>query len=214
MPQAMQRTLWSMLLVSMLLLLLAACNGMENQPKYEPLEASTFWENGMASRPVIDNTGARGQLQADSLLYAGQVDGAPATEYPFPVTSEVLERGQERYDIYCAPCHGYAGYGDGVVVARGLRPPPSFHADRLRAAPVGHFFDVMTNGFGTMYSYADRIAPEDRWAIVAYIQALQMSQNATVDDVPPEAQSALEATPEEGAGGEDAPEDASEAEQD
>jgi mono/diheme cytochrome c family protein len=126
-------------------------------------------------------------------LYAGLENGTQATDFPFPVTSDVLARGQERYDIYCTPCHGYAGYGDGVIVQRGLTPPPSFHSDRLRAAPVGHFFDVITNGFGVMYSYGDRVQPEDRWAIAAYIRALQLSQDATLDDVPPDVQPTLQA---------------------
>lgn len=193
----MSKYRWMGLLLAMFLL--AACsNGMENQPKYEPLEASNFFEDGMSARPIVANTIARGQLNADSLLYAGQVDGALATEFPFPVTAEVVARGQERYNIYCTPCHGYAGYGDGVVTTRGLTPPPSFHDDRLRNAPVGHIFDVITNGFGAMYSYGDRIAPEDRWAIIAYIQALQLSQNATIDDVPADLQDALENAPEAG----------------
>jgi mono/diheme cytochrome c family protein len=179
------------------LFLLAACsNGMEDQPKYESLEASAFFENGMSARPLVPNTVARGQLNEDSLLYAGQVDGAPAQEFPFPITAEVLARGQERYNIYCTPCHGYAGYGDGVVAQRGLTPPPSFHSERLRMLPVGHIFDVITNGIGTMYSYGDRVAPEDRWAIIAYVQALQLSQNATLDDVPPEVQPTLQAATE------------------
>ena len=107
-----------------------------------------------------------------------------ATQFPLPVTKELLERGQQRYDIYCSMCHGYAGEGNGIVVQRGFPPPPSFHSQRLRAAPVGHYFDVMTNGYGAMYSYADRVKPADRWAIAAYIRALQRSQNATIDDVP------------------------------
>jgi mono/diheme cytochrome c family protein len=179
------------------LILLAACsNGMDDQPKYEPYEASTFFDNGMSARPHVPNTVARGQLDADSLLYAGQVDGAPAAEFPFPITSEVLARGQERYNIYCTPCHGYAGYGDGVVVQRGFSPPPSFHSERLRILPVGHIFDVITNGIGAMYSYGDGITPEDRWAIIAYMQALQLSQNATLEDVPPEVQPTLQAASE------------------
>ena len=181
---------------------LAACsNGMEDQPKYEPYEASVFFDNGTSARPLVANTVARGQLQEDRHFYAGQAEGTLATELPFPISGEVLLRGQERYNVYCAPCHGLAGYGDGMIVQRGLTPPPSLHDDRLRSAPVGHIFDVITNGFGVMYSYGDRVAPQDRWAIIAYIQALQLSQNATHDELPPEAQSALEnapAVPEQG----------------
>lgn len=110
--------------------------------------------------------------------------GAEVDKFPFPITKEVLLRGQERFDIYCAPCHGRTGYGDGMVVRRGFSIPPSYHQARLRQAPVGHFFDVITNGFGAMYQYGDRITPEDRWAIIAYIRALQLSQDATMKDVP------------------------------
>jgi mono/diheme cytochrome c family protein len=186
---------WVILLLNVLLL--AACNnGMVDQPKYEPFEASAFFRDGASARPIVANTVARGQLRGDSHLYEGIVEGATATEFPFAVTAEVLGRGQERYNIYCAPCHGLAGYGDGVVVGRGLTPPPSFHEERMRALPVGHIYDVIANGFGTMYSYGDRVAPADRWAIAAYVQALQLSQNATLEDVPAEMQDALENAPE------------------
>ncbi|MDW8167442.1 MAG: cytochrome c [Acidobacteriota bacterium] len=121
----------------------------------------------------------------DEHLYTGKVRGQLAETFPFPITRSILERGRERYDIFCAPCHGRDGYGEGMIVQRGFRQPSSFHTDRLRQAPVGYFFDVITNGFGTMYSYASRIPPEDRWAIVAYIRALQLSQNARLQDVPP-----------------------------
>jgi len=181
------------------LLLVAGCsnNGMDDQPKYEPYEASNLFENGMSARPIVENTVARGQLNANTLLYAGQTEGTLATDFPFPVTSEVVARGQERYGIYCAPCHGYAGYGDGMIVQRGFSPPPSFHQQRLRDLPVGYYFQVITNGIGRMYSYGDRIQPQDRWAIIAYIRALQLSQNATMDAVPAEIQPTLEASTEE-----------------
>ncbi|MCC6456969.1 MAG: cytochrome c [Caldilineaceae bacterium] len=189
---------WHCVALLLCLLVLTGCNnGMEDQPKYEPFEASTFFDSGMSAQPLVANTVARGQLRADSHLYAGQVAGRPAEEFPFPVTAEIVARGQERYNIYCTPCHGYAGYGDGVIVQRGFSPPPSFHDERLRAATVGHFYSVITNGFGTMYSYADRITPEDRWAIIAYVRALQLSQNATMDDVPADEQPALEAASDE-----------------
>lgn len=179
------------------LILLAACsNGMEDQPKYEPYEATILFTNSTSARPLVANTVARGQLRADSHLYDGLVEGQLATEYPFPVTDEVLRRGQERYNIYCAPCHGLSGYGDGIIVRRGFTPPPSFHTERIRSLPLGHIFDVITNGLGAMYAYRDRIPPEDRWAIIAYMQALQLSQNATMEDVPPEVQPQLEAMEE------------------
>lgn len=157
---------------------------MQDQPKYIPLRDSGFFGDNRSARPVVEGTVARGHLREDDLLYRGKVDGAPAAAFPFPVTAEILERGRERYDIYCSPCHGGAGYGDGMIVRRGFRKPTSFHIDRLREAPPGHFFDVITNGFGAMYSYASRVKPRDRWAIAAYIRALQLSQNARIDDVP------------------------------
>lgn len=179
------------------LVLLVGCGGqMADQARYDPLEASTFFEDGRSSRDLVPNTVARGRLQVDEHLYAGSVDGQLVTEFPFPVTTEVLDRGQERYNIYCSPCHGMDGYGEGIVAQRGLRAPPSFHQERLRQVPVGHYYDVITNGFGAMYSYAYRIPPEDRWAIIAYVRALQLSQNATLEDVPADVREELEAEPE------------------
>ena len=129
---------------------------------------------------------ARGHLDDDAAFYTGKgPDGKPLDAFPFPVTKEVIERGQERFNIYCSPCHGRLGNGDGMIVRRGFRHPPSYHIDRLRSRPNGYIYDVITNGFGAMPDYAAQIAPRDRWAIVAYIRALQLSQNATVNDVPP-----------------------------
>lgn len=136
----------------------------------------------------VGNTGPTGD-------YRVRGAGAEMDKFPFPVTKEVLLRGQERYDIYCAPCHGRTGYGDGMIVRRGFSAPPSYHQDRLRKAPVGHFFDVITNGFGAMYQYGDRITPEDRWAIIAYIRALQLSQDASMKDVPAAERKLLEGAP-------------------
>ncbi len=164
---------------------ITACRqDMHDQPRYEPLEKNAFFEDGRASRPFVEGTVARGQLRLDDHFYTGKVNDELVTTLPFTATKEILERGQQRYNIFCSPCHDQVGTGAGMIVQRGFRQPPSLHIDRLRQAPIGHFFDVMTNGFGTMYSYADRIAPKDRWAIVAYIRALQLSQNATLDDVP------------------------------
>jgi hypothetical protein len=168
-------------------LLLTACQQeMAQQPRYEPLEPSSFFADGRASRPLVPGTVARGHLKTDTHLYAGQVNGKLADTFPFPVTRVMLERGQERYNIYCSPCHGRIGNGEGIVVQRGFQRPASFHIDRLREAPAGYFFNVITNGFGAMYDYAARVTPEDRWAIIAYIRALQLSQNATLADVPAE----------------------------
>ncbi len=157
---------------------------MQDQPKYVPLRESDFFGDSRSARPLVADTVARGELRDDDHLYTGMVGGKPAETFPFPVTRQVLERGRQRYDIYCSPCHDNAGYGNGMVVQRGFRRPPSYHIDRLRNAPPGYFYDVISNGLGAMYSYASRIRPEDRWAIIAYIRALQLSQNARVEDVP------------------------------
>jgi mono/diheme cytochrome c family protein len=169
------------------ILLLAACSGqMSHQPRQDPLDASSFWEDGRSSRDLVPGTVARGLLREDEHLYEAITDGVLAASFPFPVTMEVMARGQERYNIYCAPCHGHAGYGDGMIVQRGFTPPNSFHEERLRLAPEGYYFNVITNGFGAMYSYAYRIPAEDRWAIIAYVRALQFSQYAPVDALTPD----------------------------
>lgn len=166
-------------------ILLAGCRlDMHVQPKYLPYEPTTFFDDGRSERPVVPGTVARGHLHLDELLYTGKENGVLADKFPFPITRADLERGRERYNIYCTPCHDYNGGGHGMIVQRGFPPPPSFHIDRLRAAPAGHFFDVMTNGDGSMYSYATRVEPEDRWRIAAYIRALQLSHQATIHDVP------------------------------
>ncbi len=163
----------------------AACRlDMHIQPKYKPLQPSSFFDDGRSARPVVPGTVARHHLRTDEHLYTGKVNGVLVDTFPFSITRHVLERGQQRYNIFCSPCHDEVGTGRGMIVQRGFQQPPSYHIDRLRQAPVGHFFDVITNGFGAMYSYASRVSPEDRWAIVAYIRALQLSQRATSDDVP------------------------------
>lgn len=170
----------------LLWLFVTACRtDMHVQPRYDPLQESKFFDNGMASRPLVPGTVARGHLRIDEELYTGKVNGKDIETFPFPVTRAVLERGRERFNIFCTPCHDPTGSGNGLIVQRGFRRPPSYHSDRLRKAPAGHFFDVMTNGFGAMYSFSSRITPEDRWAVVAYVRALQWSQNAQAGDVPP-----------------------------
>jgi mono/diheme cytochrome c family protein len=158
---------------------------MHDQPKYQPLEHSAFFEDGRASRPLLAGTIAQGHLREDEQLYTGKAGDEPVATFPFPITERELRRGQDRFNIYCSPCHGRTGSGDGMVVRRGLRKPPSYHIDRLREAPAGYFYDVISNGFGAMQDYAAQIEPEDRWAIVAYIRVLQRSQHATMADVPP-----------------------------
>ncbi|MCX7717471.1 MAG: cytochrome c [Candidatus Sumerlaeaceae bacterium] len=159
---------------------------MADQPYYQPLskQKSEIFADNRSSRPLVEHTVARGHLRDGSLLYTGRVNGQFAEVFPFPVTREVLRRGQERYNIFCAPCHGQTGLGNGMIVQRGHAPAASYHDDRLVTAPVGYFFDVITNGFGRMYAYNAQIAPEDRWAIVAYVRALQYSRRATLEDVP------------------------------
>ncbi len=174
-------------LLSTFCLLLSSCRlDMHVQPKYKPMDSSTFFDDGRSARPVVPGTVARGELRTDEAFYTGKVNGVEVNTFPFPITSQVLERGRERFSIYCTPCHDRAGEGHGMIVQRGFPAPPSYHIDRLRQAPVGHFFTVMTNGYGTMYSYASRISPRDRWAIAAYIRALQLSQDAKYSDLPEE----------------------------
>lgn len=172
---------------ALLLGTLAACRPpqkMADQPAKQPLEPSTFFEDGMASRQPVAGTVARGHLRDQSLLYTGKIGGQLADAYPFPIGKAELDRGEERYNIFCAPCHGRTGVGDGMIVRRGYRRPPSFHTDVMRQRQAGYFFDVISNGFGVMPSYAPQIPVRDRWLIAAYVRALQLSQNATLADVP------------------------------
>ena len=171
--------------LTLALITLAGCRqDMHNQPKYKPLRESDFFADGRSARPLPEGTVARGDLEQDSYYYTGKVNGQPGNELPMPVTKEVLDRGEERYNIYCSPCHSKVGDGNGMIVQRGFKQPPSYHIERLEKAPLGYFFDVMTNGFGVMPPYAAQIPERDRWCIVAYIRALQLSQHATSADVP------------------------------
>ena len=167
------------LLFGALLLVLTGCRqDMHNQPRYKPLASTDFFGDGRSERPSIPDTVARGQLRIDQARYTGKVNGKDVDQFPIAITKADVQRGQERFNIYCSPCHGRLGNGHGMIVSRGLRQPPSYLDPRLVNAPVGHFFDVMTNGYGAMYSYSSRVAPDDRWRIAAYIRALQLSQNA------------------------------------
>jgi len=171
--------------VALYAVVLAGCRqDMHLQPKYVPEDPSAFFADGRSERQPVTGTVARGHLRTDELLYTGRANGVVADLFPFPITAVDLNRGRERYNIYCSPCHDYTGSGNGMIVQRGFPSPPSFHIDRLRQASAGHFFDVMTNGFGLMYSYASRVSPEDRWRIAAYIRALQLSQHGQTGDVP------------------------------
>ena len=157
---------------------------MANQARYDPLEPSDFFSDGMSARPRVAGTVARGEMTNDPFFDSGKRGGQISDGFPMAVTLELINRGHDRFDIYCAQCHGRVGDGNGMIPARGYRRPPSFHTATLRTAPTGHFFDVMTNGFGAMPPYRNQLPPRDRWAIVAYIRALQLSQNATIADVP------------------------------
>jgi mono/diheme cytochrome c family protein len=176
------------------LLLAAGCdmNDMRERGRVTQHEPSAFFPDGTSSRPPVAGTVARGMANLDDVLHTGKRNGRFVDEFPIPVTRDNILRGQNRFEIYCLPCHGAVGgetdpskpffeQGNGMIVQRGFTPPPSYHIERLRTAPAGHFFDVMTNGYGAMYSYAERISVEDRWKIVMYIRALQLSQNAPSD---------------------------------
>jgi len=158
---------------------------MHNQPKYKPLRETVYYPDHRSARPLVPGTVARGQLRADIAFNTGLgTNQQPVTALPFPLTRKVLERGRERFNIYCAPCHSEIGDGNGLIVQRGYLRPPSFHDERLRRAPLGHFVDVTTNGLGGMPDYSEQVSPTDRWNIAAYIRALQLSQSATIADIP------------------------------
>jgi mono/diheme cytochrome c family protein len=179
------------------LVLSAACRqDMHDQPKYRPLRASAFFADGRASRPVIDGTIARGELDLDVAHATGKA-GKEYAANPLPPVEATYRRGRERYDIYCSPCHDRAGTGHGMIVERGFKTPPTFHDDRLRQVADGQLFEVMTQGFGVMPSYAVQVPVEDRWAIAAWIRVLQRSQNATLDDVPQDERASLDAGTED-----------------
>jgi mono/diheme cytochrome c family protein len=173
-------------LVLTAMIVLSACRlDMHVQPRQNPLSRSDFFTDQRSERPPVEGTVARGQLREDTYFYTGKAGNNPGDYIPFPVTKKVLERGRERYNIYCAPCHSRVGDGNGFIPSRGFaRKPPSYHIERLQKAPLGYFYDVITNGFGIMPDYASQIPPRDRWNIVAYIRALQLSQNAVRADVP------------------------------
>lgn len=177
----MMRT-FSLLIVT---LLLSSCGmNMYDQPKAGLYQESPFFADGTSARPIIEGTVSRDRGAIEPSFFTGLDANGLMTEVPIELTLEVLQRGQERYNIYCSPCHNYNGDGLGIIVQKGMVQPASFHEQRLRESPVGYFFNAMTNGFGRMYSYASRIPPEDRWAITAYIKALQLSQYASPDDLP------------------------------
>lgn len=204
----------SLLFIGLLLALTGCGRNMYDQAKYWPDDPSPFFEDGTSNRPLIEGTVSRSRGEVDPTFFTGQGPDGLATELPIELTEALLERGQERYNIYCAVCHNYSGNGQGMIVQKGFVQPASFHEPRLQAAPVGYFYSVITNGFGRMYPYASRVPPEDRWAISAYIRALQYSQNAPVSDLPESLRGQLEGEDEAAADApavaQAAPQDASE----
>jgi Cytochrome C oxidase, cbb3-type, subunit III len=183
-----------MLSAGMCILATAGCTNntlrqdMANQPRQNPLSPSDFFADGRSERPILENTVARGSVENDELNTPKD-----SNVFPLPITQELLERGRDRYGIYCTPCHGLQGDGLGMVAMRGLKHPPSYHIDRLRQAPNGYFYDVITNGFGAMYSYSMQLTPRDRWAVVAYVRALQLSKDAKAVDLPADVREKLKA---------------------
>jgi mono/diheme cytochrome c family protein len=181
---------------ALLLLALAGCrDDMHNQPRYKPLAASAFFADHRSERPEVDGTVARGHLRIDTARYTGKFNGQDIDQFPIPITRADIEIGRNRFNIYCTPCHGRLGDGNGMVVLRGFRQAASYYSEKLMNAPVGHFFDVMTNGFGAMPSYASRVQPDDRWRIVAYIKVLQASESAKLNDVPTDQRQNLKLEP-------------------
>jgi hypothetical protein len=165
---------------------------MQDQPKYKPQRPSDFFADGRSERPPVPGTIARGDLNEDDAYYTGKgPDDKDIDYFPIAVDKDLIVRGQQRFDIYCSPCHGRIGNGMGMIVRRGFKQPPSYHSDRLRTAPVGHFYDVMTNGYGAMLNYAAQVSVRDRWAIASYIRALQYAENANVNDLSPEARNQI-----------------------
>ena len=182
-PRRARGRLTGWLAVSLLVGLAGCRTDMYDQPKYEPYDPSATFADGTSSRQILSGTVARGQLRADTLYYEGKIDGKDADVFPFPIDEATLETGRERYTIFCSPCHGQQGNAKGMVVRRGFSPPPDLNSEYLRKIPVGHFYNVITHGYGAMYSYEARIPVEHRWAIAAYIRALQYSQNAERSDL-------------------------------
>lgn len=224
-PIDTDKTLVSIRMCSWLVLVFAlgGCRqDMHNQPRYKSLAATDFFGDGRSARPEIAGTMPRGRsslgvpdpafLRVDQARYTGKINAEDIDYFPFPITPDDLQRGQQRFNIYCSPCHSRIGDGNGMVVRRGYRQAASYHTEKLMKAPVGHFFDVVTNGFGAMPSYATRVEPDDRWRIAAYIRVLQFSEAAPLDVVPAAMRGELDKNPEtpkptvaEGATGANAP---------
>ncbi len=184
----------SALVVLVVLAGLGCRQDMHDQPKYKPYRQSEFFSDGRAMRPFVPGTVARGTLREDTPYYTGKSGDDFVAEIPVAVTAETLERGRTGFEVFCAPCHGRTGMGDGMIVRRGFKRPSSYHVDRLRQIPIGYYYDVMTNGYGAMSDYASQVPVEDRWAIAAYVRALQHCQLPPTADVPADRQDELEAS--------------------
>lgn len=186
------------LLIALALLQLAVTGcrrDMQDQPRYKPLRPSRFFADERSARPVPAGTIARDELNDTDVLHTGLSNGVFTIQFPVPITKALLVRGQQRYNIYCTPCHGFLGDGNGMIAKRGFKWPANLHSDRLRNAPPGYLFQVVSNGYGAMPAYRHQIEPNDRWAILAYVRALQLSRNATVADVPAAGRAELEKLP-------------------
>ena len=184
-----------LLALALVALSVAACRqDMHDQPKYRPLRGSELFADKRSARPLVEGTVARGTLREDAAYYTGKTVDGFVTQIPVAVTPELLARGQSQFQVFCSPCHGRTGRGDGMVVQRGFKKPSSYHVDRLRQMPIGYFYDVISIGFGAMADYAAQVPPADRWAIAAYIRTLQLSQYAPVADVPEGKRALLEAS--------------------
>ena len=189
----MNPSLYRLLAFAPALLILTACHrNMQEQPKFLTDQQNYDFPNEQVDRKPVEHTVPRGPVDDGSVFYTGQTGAVLATTFPMPVTLDLVKQGQEAFNINCSVCHGRDGYGEGIVVQRGFPQPPSFHSERLRNAPVGHFFQVITHGYGVMYPFGSRITPEDRWAIISYIRALQLSQNATTNQIEPSDKTQLE----------------------
>jgi mono/diheme cytochrome c family protein len=196
--QSIIRAISAVTVVGIALLTLGCRQDMHDQPRYKPMAESVFFPDRMASRQPVAGTVARGQLREDVRFYTGRdQDGVLIDELPVALDRELLLRGRDRYDAFCAACHGALGNGDGMVVLRGFRRPASFHEPRVREQPIGYYYDAMTEGFGVMPRYSDRIPPRDRWAIAAYLRALQLSQRAPLGQLPEQERQRLPPLPED-----------------
>lgn len=192
----MKRSPFHLVAVTLLIVAVSGCRrDMQDQPRYKPLRASRFFADSRSARPIPAGTVARDELNDLDVMHTGLANGVFTTQFPMPVTRQLMVRGQQRYNIYCTPCHGFLGDGNGMIAKRGFKWPADLHTDRLRNAPPGYLFQVVSNGYGAMPAYKSQIEPHDRWAILAYVRALQLSRNTPIADVPAEARTELEKHP-------------------